>query len=252
MAVAVQSPVFQALGKEDTFTGPNELVENRSYWWNTSGRDLANMLREANYPEEVQRNFLSYYRDSICTQLGPRPDSNSAKSGVGWDGSPLEYSWELKGSTKKSAVRFVVDLSPLHPADNENPLSMESTQKVVDAMAAKTPGFDDTWVHSLKRWFVYSHLSPEEQKALVKESGQQTSVILGFDIYPTISAPGGLPVMAKTLRATRRPLRASPAGRLWLRVSSNFLRSTHSPTFSSRWLSLTTTWLISQLSGRAV
>jgi DMATS type aromatic prenyltransferase len=197
MAVAVQSPVFQALGKEDTFTGPNELVENRSYWWNTSGRDLANMLREANYPEEVQRNFLSYYRDSICTQLGPRPDSNSAKSGVGWDGSPLEYSWELKGSTKKSAVRFVVDLSPLHPADNENPLSMESTQKVVDAMAAKTPGFDDTWVHSLKRWFVYSHLSPEEQKALVKESGQQTSVILGFDIYPTISAPGGLPVMAK-------------------------------------------------------
>ncbi|KAF2676588.1 aromatic prenyltransferase [Lentithecium fluviatile CBS 122367] len=155
------------------------------------------MLLEANYPDEVQRHFLSYYRDTICAQLGPRPDSNSAKSGVGWDGTPLEYSWELKGSTKSQAVRFVVDLSPLHPADNENPLSMETTQKVVDAMAAKTPGFDDTWVRSLKKWFVYSHLPAEEQKALVKKSGQQTSVILGFDIYPRISAPGGLPVMAK-------------------------------------------------------
>jgi DMATS type aromatic prenyltransferase len=197
-AVAIQSPVFRAIGEEKSAAGvTNGAAAGQEYWWNTTGRDLANMLFEAKYPEEVQRNFLSYYRDTICTQLGPRPTKDSAKSGVGWDGTPLEYSWELKGSTKKSAVRFVVDLSPLNPADNDNPLSMESTQRVIDEMSKKTPGFDDTWVASLKKWFVYSHLSTAEQKKLVEHSGQQTSVILGFDIYPTITAPGGLPVMAK-------------------------------------------------------
>jgi hypothetical protein len=74
---------------------------------------------------------------------------------------------------------------------------MEITQKVVDAMAAKTGGFDNTWIRSLQKWFVYDGLSVEEQKALVKKSGQQTSVILGFDLYPRLSVPGGLPVMAK-------------------------------------------------------
>jgi len=67
-------------------------------------------------------------------------NSTSTKSGVGWDGNPLEYSFELKGSAKSKSVRFVVDLSELCPADKTNTLSMAATQKVVDALAEKTPG----------------------------------------------------------------------------------------------------------------
>jgi hypothetical protein len=105
MAVAVQSPIFQSLGKEDIATGAPGAAEGHSYWWETSGRDLGNMLHEASYPEEVQRHFLTYYRNTICTHLGPRPESDSAKSGAGWDGDPLEYSWEISTRSRVQTPR---------------------------------------------------------------------------------------------------------------------------------------------------
>ena len=74
---------------------------------------------------------------------------------------------------------------------------MAITQKVVDALAERTPGFDDTWYNVLKKWFVYSHLPSDEQHALITKAGQQTSVIVGFDIYSRISDAQQLPVMGK-------------------------------------------------------
>lgn len=168
-----------------------------SYWWITAGRDLSNLLHEANYPEEVQRQFLTYFRDSICPPLGHRPDSTSTKSGAANDGSPFEYSFELKDSTKSQVVRFSVDLSQLRPADMTNPLSIATTQKVIDSLAARTPGFDDTWFRALTLWFVHSHLPSREQQALIAEVGHQMSLGLGFDIYPRISTPERLPFMVK-------------------------------------------------------
>ncbi|KAJ5701268.1 hypothetical protein N7488_008816 [Penicillium malachiteum] len=193
------TPVFKALA-EAPFSDSSlseEAKQNALYWWNTSANDLARMLHQADYSEEVQRGFLSYYRDNICPRLGGKPDKNSADSGVGWDGNPLEYSFELKGSTKKKSVRFVVDLTELRPADHSNPLSMKHTQEMVDLLAEKTPNFDDTWYKVLKNWFVYAHLTPEEQTALIAKAGQQTSVIIGFDIYPKLTSPDQLPVMGK-------------------------------------------------------
>ena len=174
-----------------------ETLQGPSYWWSTSGRDLANMLHEANYPEEAQRSFLSFYQTVICPQLGGRPGANSTKSGVGRDGNPFEYSFELKGSTRSQAVRFVVDVSQIRPIDQANPLSMKTTQNVVDELAKRTPGFDDTWYLALSQWFVHSHLPASEQQALIDEAGYQMPAILGFDIHPRISPAGGLPVLAK-------------------------------------------------------
>ena len=174
-----------------------EPLQGQSYWWSTSGRDLANMLHEANYPQEAQRSFLGFYQTVICPQLGRRPGVNSTKSGVGKDGNPFEYSFELKGSTRSQAVRFVVDVSQIRPTDKANPLSMKTTQNVVDELAKRTPGFDDTWYLALSQWFVHSHLSASEQQRLVDEAGYQMPAILGFDIHPRISSAGGLPVLAK-------------------------------------------------------
>jgi DMATS type aromatic prenyltransferase len=120
-----------------------------------------------------------------------------AKSGVGWDGNPFEYSFELKGSTASQAVRFVVDFSQLRPADKNNPLSIVGSQKVVNSLAARTPNFNDTWYRNLRQFFVQEHLSPSEQQALVAETGYQTSLIMGFDIHSRLSAPDAIPVMAK-------------------------------------------------------
>lgn len=70
---------------------------------------------------------------------------DSVRSGVGRDGNPFEYSFELKGSTKTQAVRFAVDVSDLRPVDKTNLLSIASTQQVVDFLAKRSPGLEDTW-----------------------------------------------------------------------------------------------------------
>ncbi len=82
------------------------------YWWKTTGCDLARMLHAANYPEEVQRTFLSYYKDDFIPLLGNAPGPEDERSWT-WDGSTHEYSFELKGSTKALDVRFVADFSHL-------------------------------------------------------------------------------------------------------------------------------------------
>jgi DMATS type aromatic prenyltransferase len=104
------------------------------------------MLQEANYPEEVQRDLLAFYRDHIVPLLGNKPDKSSAKSGIGRDGNPFEYSFELKSSSNSQGVRFVVDLTELRPVDKTNPLSIATSQNLVDVLARKTPGFDDSTV----------------------------------------------------------------------------------------------------------
>ena len=202
MAVAVESPTFKALETKITNSKRMDIARTAAdsqYWWNTGGRDLSKMLTEANYPEEVQSSFLSFFREIVCPQLGSRPDATSAKSCASWDGNPLEYSFELKNSTKCPAVHLGIDLSQLHPgpADNVNPLSMANAQNVVDSLAERTPGFDDAWYHALKLWFGQSHLPTSEQQALIAKAGHQTTIGLGFDIYPHISVSGMLPLMGK-------------------------------------------------------
>lgn len=92
------------------------------------------------YSEEVQRQFLSFYQETICPQLGARPVATSIKSGMGRDGNPFESSFEPKGLTKSQAVRFVVDVGQLRPEDQRSPLSIERSQTVIDALAEQMPG----------------------------------------------------------------------------------------------------------------
>ena len=124
-----------------------------NYWFLTSGTDLSRMLQEANYPEEAQRQFLDYYRETICPLLGGKPEKDSKHAAVGWDGNPFEYSFEFKGSTKKPGVRFVLDLNELRPTNVEYPLSIRNSEQVLDSLVEKSPMFDDTWVSTLRNEF---------------------------------------------------------------------------------------------------
>jgi DMATS type aromatic prenyltransferase len=171
-----------------------------AYWWLTSGSDLANMMLEAGYPDEVQRQFLTYYRQTLCPLLGRQPSAKSAKSGLGWDGSPFEYSFELKSSSASESVRFGVDFANLSPPDGDDagPLDITGIQKVVDSLAGRTVGFDDTWYRSLVKFFDQSNNPKSKQLELVSKAGHQTPIVLGFDLYPRIpSSPETLPVMGK-------------------------------------------------------
>lgn len=179
-----------------------EKSEDAVYWWLTSGRDLDRMMQEAGYPDEVQRQFLAYYRDTICPQLGQRPSGSSVKSGLGWDGSPFEYSFELKSSTASESVRFGADFANLSPPDDDEagpgPLDLSRAEKVINSFAGKTPGFDDTWYRSLVRFYDQSGNPKNKQLELVSKAGHQTPIVVGFDLFPRISSdPTTLPVMGK-------------------------------------------------------
>lgn len=199
MAAAIQSSASTALtgiANKIKASGPNADSDSE-YWWQTSGTDLARMLNEADYPPEVKESFLKWYHDTICPALGGRPGPNSGMATIGCDGNPFEYSFELKSNAKTQSVRFVVDLTQLRPANPSKPLSISNTQKVIDTMIKKTPGFDDTWYLALQDWFVFSNLPAEEQQNLVKASRFQSSIVIGFDISKKLGAAGELPVMGK-------------------------------------------------------
>ena len=172
------------------------------YWWQTSGRDIANMMQESGYPDDVQRLLLDYYKQNICVQLGKQPSANSAKSVVGWDGSPFEYSFELKSTSASESVRFGVDFANLTPSEHgdntSGPLDTSRTQKIVDSMAGRTSSFDDTWYRSLIKFFDQSHLPKSEQFELISRVGYQTTVVIGFDFHKRMpSSPEMLPAMGK-------------------------------------------------------
>ncbi|KAI0808547.1 aromatic prenyltransferase [Xylaria sp. FL0064] len=154
-------------------------------------------MSAAEYPEEAQRQFLDFFRSTVSLRLGARPDGMSGRSFMVWDGSPFEYSFELKGSSSKPSVRFVVDLAQLRPLDSNYALSISTTQEVVDELAGRIPGFDDTWYQHLVKRFTHSDLASAEQKTLADKSSHQSSVLLGFDIHRESSSRGGLPVMGK-------------------------------------------------------
>ncbi|CAJ2502749.1 Uu.00g101430.m01.CDS01 [Anthostomella pinea] len=190
------SPVFLELGTPAD--GAASMSDGSQYWWKTTGRDLANMLHAAQYPETTQRVFMSYYRDNLCPLMGGDPnagDEANLKSWV-WDGSTHEC-FELKGSMKDPEVRFVVDFSQLRPVEWANPLSPAVTDAAIASFAARAPVFDDTWYQALKEYMDCSHLDVQRQRDLVAHAGHMSPFLIGFDITRETPQPGMLPIMGK-------------------------------------------------------
>ncbi|RYO78264.1 hypothetical protein DL766_007610 [Monosporascus sp. MC13-8B] len=104
---------------------PGSIEAGSQYWWKTTGRDLANMLRAAQYPKETQRIPVKSWT---------------------WDGSTHEYSFELKESIKTLGVRFVADFSPLRPVNWADPLDSTGTEAAIASFASCVSGFDDTYL----------------------------------------------------------------------------------------------------------
>jgi DMATS type aromatic prenyltransferase len=175
-------------------------IEDTQYWWRTTGGEIANMLRSANYPEATEHAFLSYYLNSICPLLGGAPDPSDPKQALSWtwDGSTHEYSFEFKKDESRPEVRFVLDACRLRPVDASNPLNPLPTDLLIETFASRAPGFDSTWYRALKRHFDYSHLPAEEQLRLGDKAGHLTPFLVGFDISRMLPAPPAtLPVVGK-------------------------------------------------------
>ena len=123
-----------------------KLDDDALYWWRTSGLDLARMMEEAGFPDKTKNQFLTFYSTVICPLLQGKPQAGSMPTAVGWDGNPFEYSWEFKGSTKKSSVRFVLDLTEVRPPNKNCPMSTNAVEVVLRTLKHKSPLYDDHWV----------------------------------------------------------------------------------------------------------
>lgn len=124
----------------------SKLDDDALYWWRTSGLDLARMMEEAGFPDKTKNQFLTFYSSVICPLLKEKPQPGSMPTAVGWDGNPFEYSWEFKGTTKKSSVRFVLDLSEVRPPNKNCPMSVDTVEEVLKVLKDKSPLYDDHWV----------------------------------------------------------------------------------------------------------
>lgn len=133
----------------------SKLDDDALYWWRTSGLDLARMMEEAGFPDKTKIQFLTFYSTVICPLLKGKPQDGSMPTAVGWDGNPFEYSWEFKGSTKKSSVRFVLDLTEVRPPNKNCPMSVDTVEEVLKVLKHKSPLYDDHWVRFIqapRRW----------------------------------------------------------------------------------------------------
>lgn len=176
------------------------------YWNATAGADLARMMRLAGTPEKTQAGFNHFFATQLAPALGGKPDGSGTQKGsvVGWDGSPFEYSFEFKESTKTADVRFVADVTKHRPLDAERPLSTAHGRAIIDYLAKHTPNFDSTWDRAVERNFNCEDLPTSVQQGLIDKLGFITPMILGFDIKPKMldqfpDHPGGVaPVMLKS------------------------------------------------------
>lgn len=177
---------------------------NVRYWWQTTGRELSDMMKVAVYPAETQNVFLSYYHDVVCPLLGAAPDASDPRQTTSftWDGSTHEYSFDIKkGEVDRPEVRFVLDASCLRPRDDANPLSLVFTDALINTLARRAPGFDSTWYRALRRYFDHSYLPQQEQKRLTDHAGHSSPILVGFDVArdlpPASSGVSMLPVVGK-------------------------------------------------------
>lgn len=154
---------------------------NHQYWWQSTGQNLADMLRAADYSEDAQYEFLSFYRDHICPELGNSPEVDSVKSIITYDGTPIEYSYSFSGTLGHPTVRFVADLSPLRPLNATDPFKTDGMRRAIDAFLERSNQADATWYYALKEYLELKS-SASKVRDIIAQTGHQSPVMLGFDI----------------------------------------------------------------------
>jgi DMATS type aromatic prenyltransferase len=168
----------------------SKLDDDALYWWRTSGLDLARMMEEAGFPDKTKNQFLTFYSTVICPLLKGKPEPGSMPTAVGWDGNPFEYSWEFKGSTKKSSVRFVLDLSEVRPPNKDCPMSMDTVEEVLKVLKDKSPLYDDHWVRypgtpPVKTWCSLVHDRKNIDRRLLRQVQRRSHVKLTLHLAPS-------------------------------------------------------------------
>ncbi|KAL4783268.1 aromatic prenyltransferase [Aspergillus varians] len=162
---------LEVVSKLEPSRGPSH-----AHWWERTSPQLAQMLREAQYPVEKQLETLLFYYHWVVPFLGPKPDADGNvkwRSLVSSAGIPLEYSWKWDTATSSPDVRLT--LEPINDLSGTrfDPLNQSPSLELFQRLGAILPSLDPSWTSH----FLATFYDPDKVK-YVQESQTDTGMPL--------------------------------------------------------------------------
>ena len=176
--------------------------ENSSWWWKSTGRQLATVLADGGYELSQQYEALLFHYRMVVPWLGARPTSVKPKwkSFMTDDFSPIEYSWKWAKDCKGPEVRYGVEPLSLYAGSSLDPLNQMPTRALLQQVRQVMPDdIDLTWFdHFLRSIFGGETTSPVPGQGTQNRS----SLFLAFELvrnriavkayFIPVELPGGL------------------------------------------------------------
>ncbi|GBE84299.1 4-O-dimethylallyl-L-tyrosine synthase [Sparassis crispa] len=150
--------------------------EDERFWWETSGRILANMFQHLGYSVTVQFLHMLFFHVRILPFMGPRPNWQNKpvfKSYMTDDHTPIEVSW-IVGPEGSTTVRYAIE-----PIEKSLFAKKSAALRMVDEMRPVVNHLDLSWFFLLDKVLVWHG----QTNALGTK--HLTQYFLGFDCSHT-------------------------------------------------------------------
>ncbi|KAK1774077.1 LOW QUALITY PROTEIN: hypothetical protein QBC45DRAFT_455023 [Copromyces sp. CBS 386.78] len=149
---------------------------NHHYWWAACSPSLTSLLRH--YTPTQQSVHLSWFRNNVIPNLGPRPSSSyRLRSPLNYEGSPYRPTWNFcsapAGSSSsspkvKGTLRFSFEPIPATGTSQEDPTNQERYRTLFPLLAGECHGrgetkADLTWYDEVQE---HMYLTASEQTLL--------------------------------------------------------------------------------------
>ncbi|KAK3947144.1 aromatic prenyltransferase [Pseudoneurospora amorphoporcata] len=157
---------------------------NHHYWWAACSPSLTSLLRHSHhsYTPTQQSVHLSWFRNNVIPNLGPRPSSSyRLRSPLNYEGSPYRPTWNFcsapAGSSSsspkvKGTLRFSFEPIPATGTSQQDPTNQERYRTLFPLLAGECHGHgkgetnakaDLTWYDEVKE---HMYLTASEQTVL--------------------------------------------------------------------------------------
>ncbi|KAF2136061.1 uncharacterized protein K452DRAFT_292714 [Aplosporella prunicola CBS 121167] len=161
---------------------------DHSYWWKVTGRHLALMMHEAEYPLERQIENLLFYFFTVIPRLGPQPTSREpwfksrVAAGAG-DGAPIGYSWRWSIGDTKPGIRYYIEPVGALTGTPADQLNEVATKELLVELGSLLPDADLSLF-----WKFAPHLRPNLTDSASLQAFAGSALLLGVEIPPSSSA----------------------------------------------------------------